>query len=132
MLVRTAARLIDKARGSSIGVYRTTLLPAQAFGTADGTGRHPAKGLLKAQYMSFAYEVIDLTAPTGPVRGYFCSRPWPPEPAAHGRIADGGGRGKEPRTAYALVSGVWLGRRRAVVKPSAQPQCQELKRRPGL
>ena len=67
VLVRAAARLIDKARGSSIGVYRTTLLPAQAFGTADGmaagTGRHPAKGLLKAQDMSFAYEVIDLDTP---------------------------------------------------------------------
>ena len=32
-------------------------------GTADGAGRHPAKGLLKAQDMSFAYEVIDLDAP---------------------------------------------------------------------
>ena len=36
---------------------------------------------------------VGVTAPTGPVRGLFRPRPWParpPEPGAHGRIADGG------------------------------------------
>lgn len=55
VLVRTAARLIDKARGASIGVYRTTLLPHERFGAST---RHPAGGLLRAQDMSFAFEVI--------------------------------------------------------------------------
>ncbi len=55
---------------------------------------------------------VGVTAPTGPVRGYFCSRSWPPKPAAHGRRRPG----VEPRMAYALVSGVWLVRRRAVCK----------------
>ncbi len=58
VLVRTAARLVDAARGSSIGVYRTTLLAYESFGA---TARHPAQGLLRAQDMSFAFEVIDLT-----------------------------------------------------------------------
>jgi hypothetical protein len=60
VLVRTAARLIDNIRGSSIGVYRTSLLPHQQFGAGDGIGRHPAQGLLRAQDMSFAFEVVSL------------------------------------------------------------------------
>jgi hypothetical protein len=55
---------------------------------------------------------VSITAPTGPVGGYFCSGPWPPEPDAHGRIADGGGRG-------GASNGVCAGQRRvARVKES--------------
>jgi hypothetical protein len=64
-LVRTGARLLDALEGKSIGVYRTSLLPHQRFGAGDETspsGRHPAQGLLRAQDLSFAYEVIDLDA----------------------------------------------------------------------
>ncbi|MDN3025893.1 caspase family protein [Streptomyces sp. S.PB5] len=60
VLVRTAARLIDQARGSSIGVYRTTLLPHQRFGAADGIGRHPAQGQIRAQDMSLVFEVVEV------------------------------------------------------------------------
>jgi hypothetical protein len=62
-LIRTGARLLDAVQGKSIGVYRTSLLPHQRFGAGDdatGIGRHPAKGSLKAQDMSFAFEVVDL------------------------------------------------------------------------
>ncbi|SFR28100.1 Caspase domain-containing protein [Lentzea waywayandensis] len=62
VLVRTAAKVLTALQGKSIGVYRTTLLPHQAFGAVDGVGRHPAQGLIKAQDMSFAFEVI--AAPT--------------------------------------------------------------------
>src|SRR5580698_5377505 len=48
---------------------------------------------------------VGVTAPIGPVRGYLCSRPWPPKPAAHGRTADGGGRGR-------ASNGVCAGQRR--------------------
>jgi hypothetical protein len=57
-LVRTSAALLDKAVGKSIGVYRTSLLPHQRFGAGDPAGRHPHSGLLRAQDMSFAYEVV--------------------------------------------------------------------------
>ena len=56
MLVRTAARAIERVNGRSIGVYRTSLLPHQRF----GVGRHPAQGLIRAQDMSFAFEVVDV------------------------------------------------------------------------
>lgn len=62
VVVRTAARAIEKASGTSIGVYRTSLLPHQRFGTGSGIGRHPAEGLIRAQDMSFAFEVINLDA----------------------------------------------------------------------
>jgi hypothetical protein len=61
VLVRMAARMIDQSRGTSIGVYRTTLLPHQRFGAADAVGRHPAQGLLRAQDMSLVFEVVDLS-----------------------------------------------------------------------
>lgn len=63
VLVRTAARAIDVARGTSIGTYRTSLLPHQRFGAApppERAARHPATGLIEAQDMRFAFEVIDL------------------------------------------------------------------------
>jgi Caspase domain len=62
VVVRTAARLLDTAGGSGIGVYRTALLPHEGFGSGDGIGRHPVEGLRRAQDMSFAFEVIDLDA----------------------------------------------------------------------
>ncbi|GAA3826916.1 hypothetical protein GCM10023083_69940 [Streptomyces phyllanthi] len=61
VLIRMAARMIDQSRGTSIGLYRTTLLPHQRFGVADGVGRHPAQGLLRAQDMSLVFEVVDLS-----------------------------------------------------------------------
>jgi hypothetical protein len=57
-LIRTGARLLDAAVGKGIGVYRTSLLPHERFGTGDPVGRHPASGLLRAQDMSFVYEVV--------------------------------------------------------------------------
>jgi hypothetical protein len=62
VLVRTAAKVLTALQGKSIGVYRTTLLPHQAFGVVDGVGRHPAQGLIKAQDTSFAFEVIEVPA----------------------------------------------------------------------
>ena len=59
-LVRTGARLLDAAVGKSIGVYRTSLLPHERFGAGDPAGRHPPSGLLRAQDMSFAFEVVAL------------------------------------------------------------------------
>lgn len=62
-IVRTGSRLLDAVRGKGIGVYRTSLLPHQRFGAAadpPGAGRHPEQGLIKAQDMSFAFEVVDL------------------------------------------------------------------------
>jgi hypothetical protein len=62
LLVRTAARVIDQLRGSSIGVYRTSLLPHEGFGVngaANGLGRRPIDGLIHAQDISFALEFVD-------------------------------------------------------------------------
>lgn len=64
-LVRTGARLLDAVRGKGIGVYRTSLLPHQRFGAGPApseAGRHPSEGLIRAQDMSFAFEVVDLGA----------------------------------------------------------------------
>ena len=60
-LVRAGGRVLDALQGKSIGVYRTSLLPHERFGAgeAEGTaGRHPGDGVLRAQDMSFAFEVI--------------------------------------------------------------------------
>jgi hypothetical protein len=59
VLVRTGAVLLDAATGKSIGVYRTSLLPHERFGAGDPAARYPAEGLLRAQDMSFCYEVVD-------------------------------------------------------------------------
>jgi Caspase domain len=58
-IVRTGARLLNKAVGQGIGVYRTSLLPHENFGAGRPAARHPAEGVIKAQDMSFAYEVVD-------------------------------------------------------------------------
>ncbi|HET9443290.1 MAG TPA: hypothetical protein VFO65_08195, partial [Acidimicrobiales bacterium] len=62
VLVRTAARVLDVVQGTGIGVYRTSLLPHERFGAgaAGQPGLHPPAGLLRAQDMSFAYEVVPL------------------------------------------------------------------------
>ena len=60
VLVRAGAVLLGKATGKSIGVYRTSLLPHERFGAGDPAARYPAKGLLRAQDMSFCYEVVDV------------------------------------------------------------------------
>ena len=62
VLIRSGAVLLDKATGKSIGVYRTSLLPHERFGVGDPAARYPAEGLLRAQDMSFSYEVIDVSA----------------------------------------------------------------------
>ena len=62
VLVRAAARAIEKATGTGIGVYRTSLLPHERFGSGSGVGRYPDSGLIRTQDMSFAFEVIDLDA----------------------------------------------------------------------
>lgn len=59
VLVRTATRLVEVARGTCIGAYRTSLLPHQRFGAVP-PGRHPAQGVIDAQDISFAFEVIEL------------------------------------------------------------------------
>ena len=51
-----AEKVISAAVGSSIGLYRTSFLPRQAF----GRGRHPAAGLIRAQDFSLAFEVTEL------------------------------------------------------------------------
>lgn len=58
-LIGTAARLLDRVAGTSIGVYRTALLPHERFGAGHPTQRHPAAGRFDAPALSLAYEVID-------------------------------------------------------------------------
>jgi hypothetical protein len=53
-LVRAAGKMLRGTVGTSIGLYRTTLLPIDGF----GPGRRPTEGLLKAQDFAFAYDVI--------------------------------------------------------------------------
>ncbi|MEU4242443.1 caspase family protein [Actinoplanes sp. NPDC026619] len=52
--VNTAYKLLSKAVGNSIGLYRTSLLAGENF----GIGRHPADGLRRVQDYSFAYEIV--------------------------------------------------------------------------
>jgi hypothetical protein len=61
VLIRASAALLTKATGKSIGVYRTSLLPHERLGAGDPAARHPAEGLLRAQDMSFCYEVVDVS-----------------------------------------------------------------------
>ncbi|MGH9269796.1 MAG: hypothetical protein ACRDZ2_00820, partial [Ilumatobacteraceae bacterium] len=64
-LVRTGARLLDGIVGTSIGVYRTSRLPHERFGAGDPAQRHPTAGLIRAQDMSLAYEVVDAATSNG-------------------------------------------------------------------
>lgn len=58
-LVRTGARLLSAHAGTSIGVYRTSLLPHERYGAGQPALRHPASGAITAQDLALAYEVID-------------------------------------------------------------------------
>ncbi len=58
-LVRTGAKLLSAYSGTSIGVYRTSLLPHERYGAGDPALRHPLQGTITAQDLSLAYEVID-------------------------------------------------------------------------
>lgn len=58
-LVRTGARVLSAVSGSTIGTYRTSLLPHERFGAGRPVRRHPSGGLIRSQDMSFAYEVVD-------------------------------------------------------------------------
>ena len=58
-LIRTGARLLSAFAGTSIGVYRTSLLPHERFGAGNPAQRHPVAGAINAQDMSLAYEVVD-------------------------------------------------------------------------
>lgn len=53
-IINTAHRSLSAAVGNSVGLYRTSLLPTEAF----GVGRHPGSGLLRAPDFSFSYDVI--------------------------------------------------------------------------
>lgn len=57
-LVRTSANLIRKVVGDSIGLYRTSFLPHERFGAGEPALRHPQAGMIRAQDMSLAFEVI--------------------------------------------------------------------------
>jgi hypothetical protein len=58
-LIRTGARLLSAHAGTSIGVYRTSLLPHERYGAGQPALRHPAAGSITAQDLALAYEVID-------------------------------------------------------------------------
>lgn len=55
-LTAIAWRLLSAALPKSIGVYQTSLLAGEGAGF--GQGRHPRRGLLRAQGFSFGYEVV--------------------------------------------------------------------------
>jgi caspase domain-containing protein len=54
-LVRVGAHLVSTAVGKNIGLYRTSMLPAERF----GVGRHPDTGTRQAQQIDFAYEILE-------------------------------------------------------------------------
>src|SRR5262249_7371998 len=58
-ICNVSARLLTAALGTSIGLYRTTLLAQEGF----GQGRHPASGAMRAQDFSFGYEVLAVDMP---------------------------------------------------------------------
>jgi hypothetical protein len=78
-------------------------------------------GLARGGSSAAVERTVSVTAPTGPVRGYFCPRPWPPKPAAHRRIADGGGRRRSLERCMRWSRTCDLGKGERSVKPSAQP-----------
>ena len=60
-LVRTGARLLNAYSGTSIGVYRTSLLPHERYGAGQPATRHPSQGTIAAQDLALAYEIVDTT-----------------------------------------------------------------------
>jgi hypothetical protein len=53
-LVNIGTKLLLKALGTSIGLYRTSYLAHEQF----GVGPHPTNGLMRAQDFSFGFEII--------------------------------------------------------------------------
>jgi hypothetical protein len=53
-IVNIGTKLLLKAAGTSIGLYRTSFLKQEQY----GVGRHPPSGVMPAQDFSFSYEVI--------------------------------------------------------------------------
>jgi hypothetical protein len=53
-LINLGYQLLSQAVGKSIGLYRTSLLAQEGF----GVGRHPKRGVMRAQDFSFAYEIV--------------------------------------------------------------------------
>ena len=62
-VVKVASAVLGQVEGDSIRVYRTSLLPHESFGAAPDGRRHPESGVIRAQDMSFAYEIVDVSAP---------------------------------------------------------------------
>jgi hypothetical protein len=58
-LVKTTADVIRSVVGDSIGLYRTSFLPHERFGAGHPDQRYPASGMIRAQDMSLAFEVVD-------------------------------------------------------------------------
>jgi hypothetical protein len=58
-LVRTGARLLSAHAGTSIGIYRTSLLPHERYGAGEPARRHPASGSITAQDLALAFEILD-------------------------------------------------------------------------
>jgi hypothetical protein len=58
-LVGTGARLLSAHAGTSIGVYRTSLLPHERYGAGEPVQRHPSSGSITAQDLALAFEIID-------------------------------------------------------------------------
>ena len=55
-VANVAYKLLSAVAGTSIGLYRTSLLANEQF----GVGRHPAHGLMSAQDFSFWYKVTEV------------------------------------------------------------------------
>ena len=53
-LINIGAKVLLKATGSSIGLYRTSHLASEQF----GVGSHPVTGTMSAQDFSFSYEIL--------------------------------------------------------------------------
>src|ERR1700729_3984186 len=79
------------------------------------TRRHNGLQTCRSGSSAAVERTVIVAAPTGAVRGYLCSRPWPPSPLRTDASRTAAA-GVEPRAAYALVNGVRLGRRRATCK----------------
>jgi hypothetical protein len=55
-LVSAGSRLVEKAVGKEIGLYRTSFLSHERF----GVGRQPASGVREAQGIAFAFDIVDV------------------------------------------------------------------------
>jgi hypothetical protein len=55
-LTAVAWKVLSAALPKTIGLYQTSLLAGEGAGF--GQGKHPAKGMLRAQGFSFGYEVV--------------------------------------------------------------------------